>query len=78
MITTWTHKYVACASLGMIFGETNGASDIDTNVSRKHDGYQTAKPFASFEKRLEEALSYILDDEKLEVTPKRVAMRKAL
>lgn len=24
-----------------------------------------------------EALSYILDDEKLEVTPKRIAMRKA-
>ncbi|CAE7218939.1 bipA [Symbiodinium sp. CCMP2592] len=64
---------------GMIFGENNAMSDIDTNISRKHDGYQSAAGFAPpIEKRLEEALSYILDDEKLEVTPKRIVMRKAI
>ncbi|CAK9005103.1 unnamed protein product [Durusdinium trenchii] len=63
---------------GMIFGENNGMNDIDTNIARKHDGYQTAANFQTAEKRLEEALSYILDDEKLEVTPKRIAMRKAI
>eukprot|EP00913_Durusdinium_trenchii_P034105 g31921.t1 len=49
-----------------------------SGVGRKHDGYQTAANFQTAEKRLEEALSYILDDEKLEVTPKRIAMRKAI
>lgn len=64
---------------GMIFGENNASGDIDTNVSRKHDGYQTAAGFVpAVEKRLEEALSYILEDEKLEVTPKRIVMRKAI
>lgn len=63
---------------GMIFGENSGQNDIDTNISRKHDGYQTAANFSCAEKRLEEALSYILEDEKLEVTPKRIAMRKAI
>mmetsp|Transcript_1343 Transcript_1343/g.1809 ORF Transcript_1343/g.1809 Transcript_1343/m.1809 type:complete len:181 (+) Transcript_1343:2-544(+) len=63
---------------GMIFGENSGQGDIDTNIARKHDGYQTAANFSCAEKRLEEALSYILDDEKLEVTPKRIAMRKAV
>lgn len=64
---------------GMIFGENGDTTDIDTNISRKHDGYKSAGNFApAQEKKLEQALSYILDDEKLEVTPKRVAMRKAI
>lgn len=64
---------------GMIFGENNAHSDIDTNISRKHDGYQSAAGFAPpAEKRLEEALTYIAADEKVEVTPKRIVMRKAI
>mmetsp|Transcript_95502 Transcript_95502/g.169579 ORF Transcript_95502/g.169579 Transcript_95502/m.169579 type:complete len:665 (+) Transcript_95502:59-2053(+) len=64
---------------GMIFGESNSATDIDTNISRKHDGYQSAAGFSPpIEKRLEEALTYILADEKVEVTPKRIVMRKAI
>ncbi|CAJ1347817.1 unnamed protein product, partial [Effrenium voratum] len=64
---------------GMIFGESNGQLDIDTNISRKHDGYTSASGYSPpAEKRLEEALSYILEDEKLEVTPKRIVMRKAI
>jgi len=63
---------------GMIFGENNDSLDIDTNISRKHDGYKSAGSFPTHEKKLEQALTYILEDEKLEVTPKRVAMRKAI
>merc|ERR1719191_685949 len=41
---------------GMIFGEcsssasTGEGGDIDTNISRKHDGYETAKPTPHHEK----------------------------
>jgi len=63
---------------GMIFGENHGDTDIETNIARKHDGYQKAGAFVSEEKKLEQALSYIVEDEKLEVTPKRVVMRKAI
>jgi GTP-binding protein len=64
---------------GMIFGESNDSSDIDTNISRKHDGYKSAgNIIAPAEKRLEEALSYVQEDECLEVTPKRVVMRKVI
>jgi len=63
---------------GMIFGEHNDSNDVDTNIARKHDGYRSAGSIAAVEKHLEQALTYILDDEKLEVTPKRVVMRKAL
>jgi GTP-binding protein len=64
---------------GMIFGEAGDFTDIDTNISRKHDGYQSAKPMAPpAEKKLEQALCYILDDEQVEVTPKRIVMRKKL
>jgi len=63
---------------GMIFGETNDSSDIDTNVARKHDGYRAASNFTVCEKKLEQAMAYILTDEKLEVTPRRVCMRKAI
>jgi GTP-binding protein len=63
---------------GMIFGENNDTTDIDTNISRKHDGYRSASSFSYAEKKLEQALTYILHDEKLEVTPKRIVMRKAI
>jgi len=64
---------------GMIFGENNDSNDIDTNISRKHDGYQKAVGVSPpQEKKLEQALTYILDDEKVEVTPKRIVMRKAI
>eukprot|EP00931_Biecheleriopsis_adriatica_P090885 TRINITY_DN6479_c0_g1_i1.p1 TRINITY_DN6479_c0_g1~~TRINITY_DN6479_c0_g1_i1.p1 ORF type:complete len:667 (+),score=142.43 TRINITY_DN6479_c0_g1_i1:28-2028(+) len=64
---------------GMIFGMANDQTDIDTNISRKHDGYESAKAVVPpAEKRLEEALAFILEDEKLEVTPKRIYMRKAI
>lgn len=65
--------------VGMIFGENSAEADIDTNVARKHDGYRSAgsmpPPRLMF---LEQALAYIEEDEKLEITPKRVVMRKAL
>ncbi|CAE8615687.1 unnamed protein product [Polarella glacialis] len=64
---------------GMIFGQTNDFNDLDTNISRKHDGYESAKGIPPpQEKRLEEALAFIESDEKLEVTPKRIYMRKAI
>mmetsp|Transcript_67143 Transcript_67143/g.140254 ORF Transcript_67143/g.140254 Transcript_67143/m.140254 type:complete len:694 (+) Transcript_67143:108-2189(+) len=64
---------------GMIFGESGDQNDIDTNISRPHDGYQKAASRApAQEKTLEQALTYILDDEKVEVTPKRIVMRKAI
>eukprot|EP00929_Paragymnodinium_shiwhaense_P118634 TRINITY_DN90549_c0_g1_i1.p1 TRINITY_DN90549_c0_g1~~TRINITY_DN90549_c0_g1_i1.p1 ORF type:complete len:678 (-),score=187.98 TRINITY_DN90549_c0_g1_i1:440-2473(-) len=63
---------------GMIFGEHNDMSDLDTNISKKHDGYRSASGFIPAEKKLEQALVYILEDEKVEVTPKRVVMRKTI
>lgn len=64
---------------GMIFGEHNGSDDLDTNISRKHDGYRSAGNLAApAEKKLEQALTYICEDEKVEVTPKRITMRKAI
>jgi len=64
---------------GMIFGETNDLTDIETNISRPHDGYQKASGRSpAQEKKLEQALTYILEDEKVEVTPKRIVMRKAI
>lgn len=64
---------------GMIFGESNEALDIDTNLSRKHDGYKAAiAMLPPAEKKLEQALTYILEDECVEVTPKRIVMRKKI
>jgi GTP-binding protein len=64
---------------GMIFGEVSSSKDdIETNISRRHDGYRSAGNFSVAEKKLEQALTYINDDEQLEVTPKRVIMRKAI
>jgi len=64
---------------GMIFGENSDHLDLETNLSRKHDGYKAAASVAPPQpKTLEQALTYILDDEKVEVTPKRIVMRKAI
>jgi len=64
---------------GMIFGEVSSSKDdIETNISRRHDGYRSAGPYSVTEKKLEQALTYINEDEQLEVTPKRVVMRKAI
>lgn len=64
---------------GMIFGENNDMNDLDTNIARKHDGYQKAgHMLPPQEKKLEQALTYILEDEKVEVTPKRIYLRKAI
>eukprot|EP00443_Scrippsiella_acuminata_P112631 CAMPEP_0115635738 /NCGR_PEP_ID=MMETSP0272-20121206/33291_1 /TAXON_ID=71861 /ORGANISM="Scrippsiella trochoidea, Strain CCMP3099" /LENGTH=699 /DNA_ID=CAMNT_0003072687 /DNA_START=48 /DNA_END=2147 /DNA_ORIENTATION=+ len=64
---------------GMIFGEALDDKDVDTNIARKHDGYQKASSFpAPQEKKLEQALTYVLEDEKVEVTPKRIVMRKVI
>jgi GTP-binding protein len=64
---------------GMIFGEVSASrDDIDTNISRRHDGYRSAGNYSVQEKKLEQALTYIHDDEQLEVTPKRIVMRKAI
>jgi len=64
--------------MGMIMGELReGKDDIDTNICHKHDGYEKAKNCqAGVSMNLEESLTYIADDECLEVTPKRVCMRK--
>lgn len=63
---------------GMIFGENSDTSDIDTNISRKHDGYKSAGNIITHEKKLEQALTYIQEDEQVEVTPKRIVMRKMI
>lgn len=64
---------------GVVFGETNNLRDLDTNICRKHDGYRAAHSFLPpKEKTLEEALAYIRADEMLEVTPKRIAIRKRI
>eukprot|EP00933_Yihiella_yeosuensis_P006559 TRINITY_DN111293_c0_g1_i1.p1 TRINITY_DN111293_c0_g1~~TRINITY_DN111293_c0_g1_i1.p1 ORF type:complete len:690 (-),score=136.68 TRINITY_DN111293_c0_g1_i1:231-2300(-) len=64
---------------GMIFGESSTISDIDTNISRKHDGYQTAASTVPPKvMHLEEALTYILSDEMVEITPKHIRLRKKI
>jgi len=64
---------------GMIFGQGKTNDDIDTNIARKHDGYRKAMGFPTpAEKTLEQALTFILEDEKVEVTPKRIVMRKVI
>jgi len=64
---------------GMIFGESSDVLDIDTNISRKHDGYEAAKTMKPIKEMfLEQALCYIQEDEQVEVTPKRIVMRKTI
>lgn len=64
--------------MGMILGELHsGSEDTDTNVTHRHDGYAKADstpPPRRF--NVEQALSYLRSDECLEVTPKRICMRK--
>merc|ERR1719171_3225604 len=64
---------------GMIVGLHNHQNDFETSVARKHDGYATpCQTLAKRDMTLEQALSFILTDEKLEVTPKRIYLRKAV
>lgn len=73
-ITEGTEVY-----MGMIVGAHNAPGDFETSVARKHDGYASAsQTVAKREMTLEQALSFILTDEKLEVTPKRIYLRKAV
>jgi GTP-binding protein len=62
---------------GMIVGEHNKAGDHNTSVARKHDGYEKAKDAAPpVQMTLEQCLTFLASDEKLEVTPKRLQLRK--
>lgn len=62
---------------GMIVGEHNKPGDHNTSVARKHDGYEKAKDAAPpTQMTLEQCLSFLAGDEKLEVTPKRLQLRK--
>merc|ERR1719359_751648 len=59
---------------GMIFGEHNKMGDIELNVSKKvTTNYQTAENL-----QLEEVLSYIEEDEQVELTPLRITLRKKI
>jgi len=71
---------------GMIIGEHNSQNDIDVNVTRgkalsnvrvktKEDGPHLMAPKSM---HIETALSYIQGDEQLEITPKRVVIRKKI
>jgi len=71
---------------GMIIGEHNSQNDIDVNVTRgkalsnvrvktKEDGPHLMAPRTM---HIETALSYIQGDEQLEITPKRVVIRKKI
>lgn len=69
---------------GMIFGESYKDVDIDTNISHVYKPIvgqgKTDQGVGSFQVRdikLEQAMTFIQDDEKVEVTPKRIVMRKA-
>merc|ERR1719191_194276 len=62
---------------GMIVGEHNKLGDHNTSVARKHDGYEKAKDSAPpVSMTLEQCLSFLATDEKFEVTPKRLQLRK--
>eukprot|EP00386_Alphamonas_edax_P000944 GDKI01002822.1.p1 GENE.GDKI01002822.1~~GDKI01002822.1.p1 ORF type:complete len:671 (+),score=222.54 GDKI01002822.1:72-2084(+) len=71
---------------GMIIGEHNTKDDIEMNCTRgkaitnvrsksKDDGPRLIPPK---QMPIEAALSYILEDEQVEITPKRVSMRKKI
>jgi GTP-binding protein len=63
---------------GLIFGEHNKMGDIELNVSKKvTTNYQTAENLSPPARmNLEEVLSYIEDDEQVELTPNRITLRK--
>ncbi len=71
---------------GMILGEHNKGSDLEVNplkakqltnfrASGKDDALKLTPPIR---RTLEEALAYIQDDERVEVTPKSIRLRKAI
>jgi len=72
---------------GMVIGEHKGKSDLDISIAkgeqraeglrRKNKEEKTNIPQAQ-EMTLEMALSYINPDEQIEITPKRVSIRKRL
>jgi len=70
---------------GMIIGEHNRDNDLEVNplkgkqltnvrASGKDEAIRLTPPFIM---SLEQALAYIQDDERLEVTPKSIRFRKA-
>ena len=71
---------------GMIAGEHNRSQDIDVNPSKEKkltnmrasgkDDNVILSPIKPF--TLEQAISFIRDDELLEITPQSVRMRKAV
>mmetsp|Transcript_13921 Transcript_13921/g.39628 ORF Transcript_13921/g.39628 Transcript_13921/m.39628 type:complete len:679 (-) Transcript_13921:719-2755(-) len=70
---------------GMIFGESFKDLDVETNISKPYKPIagqgKTDKGVIHFhvkDMKLEQAIGYIQSDEKVEVTPKRVTLRKAL
>lgn len=70
---------------GMIFAESAKDIDEDTNISHPYRPIagqgKTDKGVGTFtvkEMKLEQAMTFIQDDEKVEVTPKRISMRKAI
>ena len=58
---------------GMLMGEqSQGKEDIEVSICKKHDGYSKAPSCGGASHMgLEDMLSYIQEDECLEVTPKR-------
>ncbi|MBP5858768.1 translational GTPase TypA [Marivibrio halodurans] len=71
---------------GMILGEHNKGSDLEVNplkgkqltnirAAGKDDAVRLTNPIR---RTLEEALAYIEDDERVEVTPKSIRLRKAI
>merc|ERR1712194_176658 len=64
--------------MGMLLGELLlGSDDLDLNICRAHDGYQGAEGCSNAKfMTMEQELVYVNEDECVEVTPKRVVMRK--
>lgn len=72
---------------GMVIGEHKGKQDLDIAIAkgeqraeglrRKNKEEKTSIPNAQ-EMSLEMALSYILPDEQIEITPKRISIRKRI
>jgi len=72
--------------VGMIIGEHNKGNDLEVNpikakqltnfrASGKEDTVKLTPPIR---RTLEEALAYIQDDERVEVTPESIRLRKAI
>ncbi|KAF8820713.1 elongation factor Tu GTP binding domain-containing protein [Cardiosporidium cionae] len=70
---------------GMILGEHTGAKDLEMNavktkplVNVRSKGHDEAVRLNVRTMNIENCLTYILQDEQIEVTPKRVSMRKKI